>query len=137
MQSQMMVAMMNAKGTSILTETVFENRFMHVEEFRRMNAHIKIEGRSVMIEGLHELQGAQVKATDLRAAAALILAGLCAKGTTEVTELFHLDRGYVGFAEKLQKLGANIKRLPIKQEAKKEDQVIEVDFSRKDIVVEL
>src|SRR5690625_2407936 len=103
MQSQMMVAMMNAEGTSILTETVFENRFMHVEEFRRMNAHIKIEGRSVIIEGMHELQGAQVQATDLRAAAALILAGLCAKGTTEVTELHHLDRGYVNFAGKDRK----------------------------------
>src|SRR5699024_10391027 len=115
MQSQMMVAMLNAEGTSILTETVFENRFMHVEEFRRMNAHIKIEGRSVIIEGMHELQGAQVQATDLRAAAALILAGLCAKGTTEVTELYHLDRGYVGFTEKLAQLGANIKRITTKK----------------------
>src|SRR5699024_4450857 len=115
MQSQMMVAMMNATGTSILTETVFENRFMHVEEFRRMNAHIKIEGRSVIIEGMHEIQGAQVQATDLRAAAALILAGLVAKGTTEVTELYHLDRGYVNFAEKLKQLGANIKRVSVKK----------------------
>lgn len=138
MQSQMMVAMMNAKGTSILTETVFENRFMHVEEFRRMNAQIKIEGRSVIIEGLHELQGAQVRATDLRAAAALVLAGLCAKGTTEVTELYHLDRGYVDFADKLKQLGANIKRVPLKKnKSLKKDQVIEVDFSTKDVAVEL
>lgn len=136
MQSQMMVAMMNAEGTSILTETVFENRFMHVEEFRRMNAHIKIEGRSVIIEGMHELQGAQVQATDLRAAAALILAGLCAKGTTEVTELHHLDRGYVNFAGKLKELGANIKRISPKNK-EKSDQVIEVDFSNKDMAVEL
>ena len=136
MQSQMMVAMMNAEGTSILTETVFENRFMHVEEFRRMNAHIKIEGRSVIIEGMHELQGAQVQATDLRAAAALVLAGLCAKGTTEVTELHHLDRGYVNFASKLKQLGANIKRISPKNK-KKSDQVIEVDFSDKDMAVEL
>lgn len=136
MQSQMMVAMMNAEGTSILTETVFENRFMHVEEFRRMNAHIKIEGRSVIIEGMHELQGAQVQATDLRAAAALILAGLCAKGMTEVTELHHLDRGYVNFAGKLKELGANIKRISPKNK-EKSDQVIEVDFSNKDMAVEL
>lgn len=143
MQSQMMVAMMQAEGTSILTETVFENRFMHVEEFRRMNAHIKIEGRSVIIEGLQKLQGAQVKATDLRAAAALILAGLCAKGTTEVTELYHLDRGYVGFADKLSQLGANIKRItPAKDKSaekatRKEESVIEVDFTNKDIAIEL
>lgn len=133
MQSQMMVAMLMAEGTSILTETVFENRFMHVEEFRRMNAHIKIEGRSVIIEGDHELQGAQVKATDLRAAAALVLAGLCAKGTTEVTELHHLDRGYVGFADKLKQLGANIKRVPIQQETKNK----EVEMTTEDVVVEL
>ncbi len=76
MQSQMMVAMLCAEGTSVVTETVFENRFMHVEEFRRMNANMKIEGRSVIIEGLCDLQGAQVQATDLRAAAALVLAGL-------------------------------------------------------------
>jgi len=138
MQSQMMVAMMNATGTSILTETVFENRFMHVEEFRRMNAHIKIEGRSVIIEGMHELQGAQVQATDLRAAAALILAGLCAKGTTEVSELHHLDRGYVGFADKLKQLGANIKRVSPKKDVKpKSDPVIQVDFSKKNLAVEL
>lgn len=111
MQSQMMVAMVNAEGTSVLTETVFENRFMHVEEFRRMNASMKIEGRSVIIEGLSKLQGAQVAATDLRAAAALILAGLIAEGETEVTELKHLDRGYVDFAGKLKSLGADIERI--------------------------
>src|SRR5699024_4824272 len=94
-QSQMMVAMLQADGTSILTETVFENRFMHVEEFRRMNANMKIDSRSVIIEGISELQGARVAATDLRAAAALILAGLIADGETEVVELKHLDRGYV------------------------------------------
>lgn len=129
MQSQMMVAMMQAEGTSILTETVFENRFMHVEEFRRMNANIKIEGRSVIIEGMHELQGAQVQATDLRAAAALILAGLCAKGTTEVTELYHLDRGYVDFAEKLAHLGANIKRVTKKKSTLSDsEQAVVVDL---------
>lgn len=138
MQSQMMVAMMCAEGTSILTETVFENRFMHVEEFRRMNAHIKIEGRSVIIEGNRNLQGAQVQATDLRAAAALVLAGLCADGTTEVTELYHLDRGYVDFVGKLKRLGANIKRIhPLKNKKAGNDQVIEVDFTKKDMAVEL
>src|SRR5690625_4207700 len=136
MQSQMMVAMLNAEGTSVLTETVFENRFMHVEEFRRMNANIKIEGHSVIIEGMHELQGAQVQATDLRAAAALILAGLCAKGTTEVTELHHRECRYVNFAGKLKELGANIKRISPKNK-EKSDQVIEVDFSNKDMAVEL
>src|SRR5690606_31057090 len=120
MQSQMMVAMLNAEGTSVLTETVFENRFMHVEEFRRMNANMKIEGRSVIIEGLNQLQGAQVQATDLRAAAALILAGLCADGLTEVTELKHLDRGYVDFSKKLKQLGADIKRVKASTAAEKQ-----------------
>ncbi|MFG6147334.1 UDP-N-acetylglucosamine 1-carboxyvinyltransferase [Halobacillus sp. B23F22_1] len=111
MQSQMMALMLNASGTSVITETVFENRFMHVEEFRRMNAKMKIEGRSVIIEGPSDLQGAEVQATDLRAGAALILAGLVADGYTRVTELKHLDRGYVDFAEKLQQLGADIERI--------------------------
>src|SRR5699024_3524907 len=116
-QSQMMVAMLQADGTSILTETVFENRFMHVEEFRRMNANMKIDSRSVIIEGISELQGARVAATDLRAAAALILAGLIADGETEVVELKHLDRGYVNFTGKLKKLGANIERITTEKEA--------------------
>ncbi|MFC7319340.1 UDP-N-acetylglucosamine 1-carboxyvinyltransferase [Halobacillus campisalis] len=111
MQSQMMALMLNAQGTSVITETVFENRFMHVEEFRRMNAKMKIEGRSVIIEGPTDLQGAEVQATDLRAGAALILAGLVADGYTRVTELKHLDRGYVDFAEKLKLLGADIERV--------------------------
>lgn len=116
-QSQMMVAMLQADGTSILTETVFENRFMHVEEFRRMNANMKIDSRSVIIEGISELQGARVAATDLRAAAALILAGLIADGETEVVELKHLDRGYVNFTGKLKNLGANIERITTEKEA--------------------
>ncbi|MCP3033430.1 UDP-N-acetylglucosamine 1-carboxyvinyltransferase [Halobacillus sp. A1] len=111
MQSQMMALMLSAQGTSVITETVFENRFMHVEEFRRMNAKMKIEGRSVIIEGPTDLQGAEVQATDLRAGAALILAGLVADGYTRVTELKHLDRGYVDFAEKLKLLGADIERV--------------------------
>ncbi|MBM7571295.1 UDP-N-acetylglucosamine 1-carboxyvinyltransferase [Aquibacillus albus] len=111
MQSQMMSLMLNAQGTSVITETVFENRFMHVEEFRRMNAKLKIEGRSVIVEGPVVLQGAEVAATDLRAGAALILAGLNAEGYTRVTELKHLDRGYVNLTEKLAQLGADIERV--------------------------
>lgn len=103
MQSQMMALLLRAKGTSMITETVFENRFMHVEEFRRMNGDVKIEGRSVVMNGPTNLQGAEVAATDLRAAAALILSGLVADGITRVTELKHLDRGYVNFHEKDRK----------------------------------
>jgi len=111
MQSQMMALLLSAEGTGVITETVFENRFMHVEEFRRMNADIKIEGRSVIINGPSELQGAEVSATDLRAAAALIIAGLKADGYTRVTELKHLDRGYLNFHLKLAGLGADIERV--------------------------
>ena len=116
MQSQMMALLLRAEGTSMITETVFENRFMHVEEFRRMNADIKIEGRSVILNGSSNLQGAEVAATDLRAAAALILAGLVADGVTRVTELKHLDRGYVNFHEKLAMLGADIERVKEEEE---------------------
>ncbi|MFZ3589039.1 UDP-N-acetylglucosamine 1-carboxyvinyltransferase [Bacillus sp. DJP31] len=111
MQSQMMALLLQANGTSMITETVFENRFMHVEEFRRMNGEIKIEGRSVIIAGPGTLQGAEVSATDLRAGAALIIAGLVADGYTRVGELKHLDRGYVNFHGKLAALGADIERI--------------------------
>lgn len=111
MQSQMMSLLVVAEGTGMITETVFENRFMHVEEFRRMNSDIKIEGRSVIINGPCQLQGAEVSATDLRAAAALIIAGLRADGYTRVTELKHLDRGYLNFHQKLASLGADIERV--------------------------
>jgi UDP-N-acetylglucosamine 1-carboxyvinyltransferase len=111
MQSQMMSLLVVAEGTGMITETVFENRFMHVEEFRRMNSDIKIEGRSVIINGPCQLQGAEVSATDLRAAAALIIAGLRAEGYTRVTELKHLDRGYLNFHNKLAALGADIERV--------------------------
>ncbi|MCJ8007932.1 UDP-N-acetylglucosamine 1-carboxyvinyltransferase [Lederbergia wuyishanensis] len=111
MQSQMMALLVCAEGTSIITETVFENRYMHAEEFRRMNSDIKIEGRSVIINGPSQLQGAEVAATDLRAAAALIIAGLKADGYTRVTELKHLDRGYLDFHLKLRSLGADIERV--------------------------
>lgn len=111
MQSQMMALLVCAEGTSVITETVFENRYMHVEEFRRMNSEIKIEGRSVIITGPCALQGAEVAATDLRAGAALIIAGLKADGYTRVTELKHLDRGYLNFHQKLRALGADIERV--------------------------
>ncbi|MEL3959085.1 UDP-N-acetylglucosamine 1-carboxyvinyltransferase [Caldifermentibacillus hisashii] len=111
MQAQVMALLLKSEGTSMITETVFENRFMHVEEFRRMNANIKIEGRSVIINGPSDLQGAEVAATDLRAGAALIIAGLAADGITRVIELQHLDRGYVNFHGKLAALGADIERI--------------------------
>ncbi|EYN95239.1 UDP-N-acetylglucosamine 1-carboxyvinyltransferase 1 [Staphylococcus aureus DAR3796] len=111
MQSQMMSLLLTANGHKVVTETVFENRFMHVAEFKRMNANINVEGRSAKLEGKSQLQGAQVKATDLRAAAALILAGLVADGKTSVTELTHLDRGYVDLHGKLKQLGADIERI--------------------------
>lgn len=117
MQSQMMALLLRADGTSMITETVFENRFMHVEEFRRMNADIKIEGRSVILNGPSNLQGAEVTSTDLRAAAALILTGLVSDGNTRVTELKHLDRGYVNFHGKLAALGADIERVKEAEEA--------------------
>lgn len=111
MQSQMMALLLTANGHKVVTETVFENRFRHVAEFKRMNANINVEGRSAKLEGKSQLQGAQVKATDLRAAAALILAGLVADGKTSVTELTYLDRGYVDLHGKLKQLGADIERI--------------------------
>jgi UDP-N-acetylglucosamine 1-carboxyvinyltransferase len=111
MQAQMMALMLGAEGNSVITETVFENRFMHVEEFRRMNGNIKIEGRTAIVNGPVSLQGAEVASTDLRAGAALVLTGLVAEGRTRVTELKHIDRGYVSFTEKLKALGADIERV--------------------------
>lgn len=110
MQAQMMVMMTIAKGTSVIIETVFENRFMHVDELKRMGANIKIEGRSAVVTGIEHLSGAEVKATDLRAGAALILAGLVAEGKTEINDIHHVDRGYVRIEEKLRNLGAIIYR---------------------------
>ncbi|KRN06135.1 UDP-N-acetylglucosamine 1-carboxyvinyltransferase [Liquorilactobacillus sucicola DSM 21376 = JCM 15457] len=111
MQPQLSVLQLMAAGTSMLTETVFENRFMHLEELRRMNANFNIEGNSVALQGPTEFHGAEVEATDLRAAAALILAGLVAKGYTQVSQLKYLDRGYYNFHKKLANLGAEIKRI--------------------------
>ena len=111
MQPQISVAQLAADGTSTLTETVFENRFMHLEELRRMNADFKVEGNAAVLNGPTNFSGSEVAANDLRAAAALILAGLIAKGITQVTHLEYLDRGYWHFNQKLASLGAEIKRV--------------------------
>lgn len=111
MQAQMTIAQLLASGVSTMTETVFENRFNHLEELRRMNAEFMIEGRTAIMTQVSRLQGAQVKATDLRAAAALIIAGMVAEGHTRVTELKYLDRGYYHFHQKLRALGAIIERV--------------------------
>ena len=115
MQAQMTAIQLVAEGTSVVTETVFENRFQHLEEMRRMNAHVKIDGNVAIMDGNHELQGAEVYATDLRAAAALVLAGLKANGITRVRNLKYLDRGYYHFHIKLQQLGADVERVEIDQ----------------------
>lgn len=111
MQSQFMVLMGISKGTSVCIETVFENRFMHVDELKRMGADMKIDGRSAIIQGIDKFTGAYVKATDLRAGAALILAGIIAQGDTEITEVYHIDRGYEDVEEKFASLGAKIYRV--------------------------
>lgn len=111
MQPQFMAMLTTLDGPSVVVETVFENRFMHVGELNRMGADIKIEGRSAIIQGAKHLQGAQVICTDLRAGAAMVLAGLMAEGVTEISEIYHLDRGYADFVEKFRSLGANIIRI--------------------------
>ena len=113
MQAQMTLAQLLSVGTTVMTETVFENRFMHFPEFGKMKADYKIEGNSVIMFGPAQLSGANVAATDLRAAAALVLAGLVAEGETRVSNLQYLDRGYYHFTEKLRDLGANIRRVAI------------------------
>ena len=111
MQAQFMVLMTMAKGTSTISETIFENRFMHIAELKRMGADISIEGHTAMVKGEKKLSGAPVMATDLRASACLILAGLAAKGKTTVSRVYHLDRGYEKIEEKFSALGASIKRI--------------------------
>lgn len=111
MQSQMTVAQALADGTSVMKETVFENRFMHLKELNRMNVEYEVDGQSAIIHGRSDLQGAEVMSSDLRAAAALITAGLVADGYTRVNGLNHLDRGYYKFTEKLQALGADVQRV--------------------------
>ncbi|CUS26608.1 UDP-N-acetylglucosamine 1-carboxyvinyltransferase [Paucilactobacillus oligofermentans DSM 15707 = LMG 22743] len=111
LQPQISVLQLLANGVSTLHETVFENRFMHLDELRRMNASVTIKGSTAVLNGPAKLNGAEVEATDLRAAAALVLAGLAAEGYTQVTNLKYLDRGYYCFHEKLRDLGADIKRV--------------------------
>lgn len=111
MQAQFMAMLTIAEGTSMVTETVFENRFMHVDELRRMGAKIKIDGRTSVVEGQPKLTGCQVKATDLRAGAAIVLAALVADGETQVGYIHHIDRGYDNLVQKLVSLGANIRRV--------------------------
>ena len=111
MQAQMMSMMSISSGLSVITETVFENRFMHVSELKRMGADITIDGRSAVVRGVKRLSGAPLMATDLRASASLILAGLVADGRTEVSRIYHLDRGYERIEEKLKRLGAKIERV--------------------------
>ena len=110
MQAQFMVLATQAKGHSVITETVFENRFMHVAELARMGADIHVDGRTAIIKGRKKLEGAVVMATDLRAGAGLVLAGLIARGKTEIRRVYHLDRGYEAIDEKLKGLGADIRR---------------------------
>ncbi|MET0501121.1 MAG: UDP-N-acetylglucosamine 1-carboxyvinyltransferase [Candidatus Binatia bacterium] len=111
LQAQMMVLMSVADGVSVITETIFENRFMHAQELDRMGADIRLEGNRAVIRGVKELSGAPVMATDLRASVSLILAGLVANGTTEVARVYHLDRGYEHIERKLSALGAEIERV--------------------------
>ncbi len=113
MQAQFMALLTIAQGSSIITETVFENRFMHVNELKRMGANIVIEGHCAVVKGKDRLTGASVKATDLRAGAALAIAGLMAEGETKITCVHHIDRGYEDFVGKLQSLGADVKRITI------------------------
>ena len=107
-QAQFMAMLTVSKGTGVVIETVFENRYMHVAEFNRMGANIKIEGRTAVVNGVDQLYGAKVNATDLRAGAALILCGLIAEGDTEIGEIYHIQRGYVDIDKKITALGGNI-----------------------------
>ncbi|MFM2295870.1 MAG: hypothetical protein RLZZ350_2283, partial [Verrucomicrobiota bacterium] len=113
-QAQMMVLMVLTRGISIITERIFEARFMHVSELARLGAEIEIEGQSAIVKGGKPLSGAPVMASDLRASAALVIAGLAASGTTEVQRIYHLDRGYENIDGKLRGLGARIQRIEAK-----------------------
>jgi UDP-N-acetylglucosamine 1-carboxyvinyltransferase len=111
LQAQFMSLMTVAGGLSVITETIFENRFMHVSELMRLGADIVIQGSSAIVKGVPALRGAPVMATDLRASASLILAGLAAEGVTELSRVYHLDRGYERIEEKFSRLGAAIERV--------------------------
>ena len=111
LQAQYMAMMTLAEGISFITETIFENRFMHTQELARMGANIRVEGRQAMVAGVTELTGAQVMASDLRASASLVLAGLVARGETVIDRVYHIDRGYEKIEEKLARVGARIERV--------------------------
>jgi UDP-N-acetylglucosamine 1-carboxyvinyltransferase len=112
MQAQFAALNTVAKGVGTITETIFENRFMHMLEMRRMGAEIRLEGNTAIIHGVEKLTAAPVMATDLRASASLVLAGLVAEGRTDVERIYHIDRGYEAIEEKLAQLGAQIRRVP-------------------------
>jgi UDP-N-acetylglucosamine 1-carboxyvinyltransferase len=112
MQAQLMALNAIAEGTGTITETIFENRFMHALELQRMGANIKLEGNTAICTGVEALHGAPVMATDLRASASLVLAGLAAEGDTIIDRIYHIDRGYESIEEKFRQLGAKIKRIP-------------------------
>ena len=111
MQAQFSLLNLVAEGTGVITETIFENRFMHIPELIRMGAHAEIEGNTAICYGVEKLSGAQVMATDLRASASLVIAGCVAEGTTIVDRIYHIDRGYDRIENKLSALGANIERV--------------------------
>jgi UDP-N-acetylglucosamine 1-carboxyvinyltransferase len=111
MQAQLMALNTIAEGTSVIVETIFENRYMHVQELLRLGANIDIDGHTAVVRGVQRLSGATVMATDLRASASLVIAGLAAEGETLVERIYHLDRGYERMEHKLRALGANIVRI--------------------------
>jgi UDP-N-acetylglucosamine 1-carboxyvinyltransferase len=112
MQAQFAALDCVAEGVGTIVETIFENRYMHMLELRRLGADIRIEGHTAVIQGVPRLSGAPVMATDLRASASLVIAGLVAEGTTDVQRIYHIDRGYECIEEKLGQLGADIRRVP-------------------------
>jgi UDP-N-acetylglucosamine 1-carboxyvinyltransferase len=111
MQAQIMAVNAIAQGTGLVVETIFENRFMHVQEMRRLGAQIEIDGHTAVVKGVERLTGARVMATDLRASAGLVIAGLVADGITDIDRIYHLDRGYDRMEEKLRSLGAQVTRV--------------------------
>jgi len=111
LQAQMMALMARSKGTSVIRETIFENRFMHVQELARLGADIQLHGDTATVKGVGALHGAQVMATDLRASVSLVIAGLMASGETMINRVYHLDRGFEMLEEKLKRCGANIERV--------------------------
>ena len=117
MQPQITALLSMADGTSIVNESVWDNRFRYVEELKRMGAQISVDGRIAVVEGVDHLNAAPVKATDLRAGAAMLIAALAARGTTQIEEVHHIERGYEDVVEKLRNLGADIRRVPVRETA--------------------